>query len=80
MDSGKLAMLLFEAGFLFMLASMILGPFEVADWSLVFGIVACLFGVASIVLGLQHWDELDARDLRREAELKQTQDKQPLNK
>lgn len=79
MDSGKLAMLLFDAGFLFMLAAMILGPFEVTDWSLVFGIIACLFGVASFVLGLQYWDELEEQDLQMEAE-KQTPDKQTLNK
>ena len=70
MSDGKLAMLFFDIGFVFTLAAMVLGPFEIANWALTAGVVACFFAIASLVLAFQYWSELEEED-RREKALKQ---------
>ena len=82
MTDGKLAMILFDIGFVFALAAMVLGPFEITNWALTAGVVACFFAIASLILGFQYWSELDEEDRRQEeAEIEEARKNgMPLNK
>ena len=62
MTDGKLAMLFFDLGMLFALAAMVLGPFNIVNWALTAGVIACFFAIASMVLAFQYWGELDEED------------------
>ncbi len=59
MSDEKLANLFFVIGFALMLASMVLGPFEITRWALTTAVLACFLALASIALAFQGWGDTD---------------------
>ncbi|WP_411675893.1 hypothetical protein [Caproicibacter sp.] len=57
MSNERLAMLFFDIGLVLAMISMVIGPFEITNWALTTGVVACFFGIASLCLGFLSWDE-----------------------
>lgn len=56
MSDNKVALVLFDIGFIAMLISMITGPFGITDWSLTSAAAACLLALAAIFLAFQNLD------------------------
>jgi hypothetical protein len=56
MSDNKLALILFDIGFVAMLISMVTGPFGITDWSLTSGAAACILALASLNLAFQNLD------------------------
>lgn len=56
MNDEKLALVLFDIGFLLMLASMVIGPFGINNWALTTAGIACCVALASIAIAFQDWD------------------------
>lgn len=59
MSDNKVALIFFNIGFILMLISMVTGPFEIINWSLTTGVIACAFALAAIYLAFQNFDESD---------------------
>lgn len=76
MSNEKLAMLFFDIGLVLALIAMVLGPFEITNWALTCGVVACFFAVASLCLGLLSWE--DEEDVPEEESSEKPQD--PVSK
>lgn len=56
MSDNKVALVLFDIGFVLMLISMVTGPFGITDWSLTSGGAACLLALAATYLAFQNFD------------------------
>lgn len=57
MSDETFAYLLFGIGFALMIASMILGPFGVTNWSIFTAGVACCCALAAASVGFLTWEE-----------------------
>jgi|GEM_PF-1004575 hypothetical protein len=57
MSDEQFAYLLFGAGFVLMVVSMIAGPFGVTKWAIFAATVACCFAIAATSIGFLTWDE-----------------------
>jgi hypothetical protein len=62
MSDERLALLLFDIGFILMLISMVIGPFGITRWALTTAVVACFLALAAIAIGFQGWDENPEED------------------
>lgn len=71
MSNERLAMLFFDFGLVLAMIAMVIGPFEITNWALTAGVVACFFAIASISLAFLSWDERD------EQERNETEEKKP---
>ncbi len=57
MSDEKLAVVLFDIGFVLMLVSMVVGPFGTADnWAITAAGIACCLALGVIVIAFQGWD------------------------
>lgn len=57
MNDEKFAYLLFGVGFALMIASMVLGPFGITNWSIFTAGVGCCCALAAASVGFLTWDE-----------------------
>ena len=68
MSDGKLAACFFNIGLVLALISMVLGPFEITQWSLASAVCACFVALAGISFAFSSWDEPDAKPAKKSAE------------
>jgi hypothetical protein len=75
MSDERLALLLFDIGFVLMLISMVIGPFGIQNWALTTAVVACFLALAAISIAFQDW--LGPEDGSKS---ENSEDQKPLNK
>lgn len=56
MSDEKLALVLFDIGFVLMLVSMVIGPFGITNWALTTAVIACCLALGAIAIAFQGWD------------------------
>lgn len=56
MSDGKMALILFDVGFILMLASMVLGPFGVINWAVTTAVAACCLALGAMSIAFEGWD------------------------
>lgn len=56
MSDEKLALVLFDIGFVLMLISMVIGPFGIINWALTTAVIACCLALGAIAIAFQGWD------------------------
>ena len=78
MSDGKLAGLFFEIGMVLTVISMVLGPFDITNWSIASATIACFTALAGIYLAFGSWDEPDEPD--EQEKLEEPQSPEPYDK
>jgi hypothetical protein len=56
MDDEKLAVILFDIGFVMTLASMVIGPFGITNWAIMFAGIACCLALGAMAIAFEGWD------------------------
>lgn len=57
MSDEKLALVLFDIGFVLTLVSMVIGPFGIENWAVTTASIACCLALGVIVIAFQGWDD-----------------------
>ncbi|WBY63563.1 MAG: hypothetical protein ACFWUD_01700 [Thermocaproicibacter melissae] len=56
MDDEKLAVILFDIGFVMTLASMVIGPFGITNWAIMLAGIACCLALGAMAIAFEGWD------------------------
>jgi hypothetical protein len=56
LDDEKLAVILFDIGFVMTLASMVIGPFGITNWAIMFAGIACCLALGAMAIAFEGWD------------------------
>lgn len=56
MNDEKLAVILFDVGFVLALVSMVIGPFGIENWAITLAGIACCLALGAMVIGFEGWD------------------------
>lgn len=56
MNDEKLAVVLFEVGFVLALVSMVIGPFGIDNWAITLAGIACCLALGAMVIAFEGWD------------------------
>lgn len=64
MTDSKIAKIFFEIGIALTLVSMVIGPFDITDWSVACGATAGFLALAGMYFAFQSWNEDDDEPLQ----------------
>ncbi len=71
MSDEKLALVLFDIGFVLLLVSMVLGPFGFANWAITAAAIACCMALGAMSIAFQGWDVPPEENTPETAETKE---------
>ncbi len=58
MNDEKLAVVLFDVGFVLTLVSMVIGPFGIDNWAITLAGIACCLALGAMVIAFEGWDDV----------------------
>jgi hypothetical protein len=81
LDDEKLAVILFDVGFVLTLASMVIGPFGINNWAIMLAGIACCLALGAMAIAFEGWNipPEDAQTVEQ-SETKQINDAQNVSK